>query len=179
MRKINFVLSIAVIITVAFISCSEDDDFTKTSFINVKMDYDSGDEGPSGYVCLFDITENKVKNHDVSFFTHDTGEKVAFMRDVNNEMVLPVYWPKKFTPSKDTDSGYYINRSIFSIFWNELPSYYEQKDSNKFLLYIRLESTKESNYSPQYTSKVINWNNDIDLKYSKTFIKSHQGFSEW
>ena len=98
---------------------------------------------------------------------------------VNNEMVLPVYWPNKFTPSKDIDSGYYVNRSIFSIFWNELPSYYEQKHSNKFLLYIRLESTKESNYTAQYTSKVINWNNNIDLKYNKTFIKSHQGYSEW
>ena len=179
MKKTSFILSLVVMITITFISCNEDDDFTKTSFINVKMEYDSGDKGPSGYVCLFDITENKVKNHDVSFFTHDTGEKVAFMRDVNNEMVLPVYWPNKFTPSKDIDSGYYVNRSIFSIFWNELPSYYEQKHSNKFLLYIRLDSTKESNYTAQYTSKVINWNNNIDLKYNKTFIKSHQGYSEW
>lgn len=172
MRKINLAFLLVFMVSlVAGCSSDDSDDYT-TSYVQVKMNYDSSDKGPEGTVFLFDITNDKVKSNDVYFTYLENNYLSAYMRDVNNEFVFPVYKSSLFRPSKDND-GYYINKSFKSIYWYELPSYFENIKSHKFLLVVSLKYN-------HYTSKVIEWGNKTNLVFEKTFTKEYDdGFEEW
>ncbi len=171
MRKMNVLLLFVLIVSV-ITGCSKDDkeEFT-TSFIQIKMKYDKGDKGPEGIVYLFDITNDKVRDNSV-YSIYSKGETIVYMRDVNDELVFPVYESSQFKPSKNQD-GFYINESIHSLYWYELPFYFESVVSHKFLLVVDLKFG-------QHTSKVIEWGRRKNLELSKTFKEDYSDkFEEW